>query len=148
MRTASLLAGAFCLLGFGSPVFAEGGTSPDAAPSKPAETAPCPAGEQPADKECSATPPATTSEQSKSSRPAGPPAERPQSSSPTSEEVADLTEDPVVCKRVKVTGSHVRKSEVCLKQSEWAAGRDAAKKLMTDAEQRRSPQMRKGPSAP
>jgi hypothetical protein len=148
MRTATLLAGTFCLVGFSAAVFAQTASSPDASSSVPAEDSPCTAGERPADNGCGATPPASTSEQSKAPGAESPPPERPQSTTPISEEVAAAEADPIVCKKVKVIGSHVRKAEVCQKQSEWNAGQDAARKLMTDAERRRSPQMRPGPSAP
>jgi hypothetical protein len=148
MRTATLLAGAFCLLGFGPAVLAQSGTSPDTGSSVPAANAPCPPGEHPADKGCVATPPASSSEQSKAPGPANPSAESPQSTTAISEEVAAAEADPIVCKKAKVIGSHVRKAEVCQRQSEWSAGRDAAKRFMTDAEQRRSPKIRPGPSSP
>ncbi len=37
--------------------------------------------------------------------------------------------DPIVCKRVKVTGSHMRK-HVCHKRSEWRTMRENAQELM------------------
>ena len=38
--------------------------------------------------------------------------------------------DALVCKRVKVTGSHMRQ-RVCFKRSEWRAMRESARELMS-----------------
>ncbi|MCY4343340.1 MAG: hypothetical protein OXE83_07175 [Gammaproteobacteria bacterium] len=52
------------------------------------------------------------------------------SAQPPQADVSVDEADEVVCKRVKVTGSHMRQ-RVCFKRSEWRAMRESARELMS-----------------
>ncbi|HVZ35610.1 MAG TPA: hypothetical protein VG963_24460 [Polyangiaceae bacterium] len=40
--------------------------------------------------------------------------------------------DPVVCKKLNVSGSRVRKQKVCMTQSQWANTKDNAQRMLND----------------
>ncbi|MGH8285032.1 MAG: hypothetical protein ACRETT_04620 [Steroidobacteraceae bacterium] len=63
-------------------------------------------------------------------------AETDAASTTPSEELAD---DPIVCKRVEVTGSRLRKEKVCRKESEWRETSAAAQRLHRNIERKSSP---------
>lgn len=51
----------------------------------------------------------------------------------------ELAEDPIVCRRVEVTGSRLRKEKVCRKESEWRETSAAAQRLHRNIERKSTP---------
>jgi hypothetical protein len=81
-------------------------------------------------------PPATEAKQA-----AAPAAATQPSTGMTANAAADdkLADDPVVCKRVQVTGSRVRKTKVCRPESEWRRTAEEAQAMMKKIERKSSP---------
>lgn len=56
------------------------------------------------------------------------------------EEVAELDNDPIRCRRVQVTGTRVKKGKVCKPESEWRRMQEDARAMMKDVARKASPQ--------
>jgi hypothetical protein len=52
---------------------------------------------------------------------------------------AQVADDPIVCKRVEMTGTRLRKGKVCKPASEWRAMSDDAQSMMKDHDRKSSP---------
>jgi len=50
------------------------------------------------------------------------------------QEASAAAEDPVICKKVEVTGSRIRKEKVCRTRSQWAGDTRAAKDFVRGVE--------------
>lgn len=102
----------------------------DTAAPPPAETTAAP----PSDAEDVAT--SDMAAESQPETPAVAKAETDAAAATPSEELAD---DPVVCKRIQVTGTRLRKEKVCRKESEWRETSAAAQRLHRNIERKSTP---------
>jgi hypothetical protein len=110
-------------------------SAPSSVESRPAEAANGPA--QPNNAAEDAAPAAT--------EPAAPAATEPADSAATTaatDAAAQVADDPIVCKRVEMTGTRLRKGKVCKPKSEWQGMSDDAKSMMKDHDRKSGTQGR------
>lgn len=106
-------------------------------PPPPADTARPPA-------ETTAAPPSETEDAAASdmaveSQPETPVVAKAETDAASATPSGELADDPIVCKRVEITGSRLRKEKVCRKESEWRETSAAAQRLHRNIERKSSP---------